>query len=77
MMDSADFIATLAEATFASSVAIGLVLLLRQPLRVRFGASIGYAAWFLVPAALVAVLIPAATVSVPVVYMPSIATAAS
>ena len=48
-MDSTELLATLADATLASSVAIGLVLLLRRPLRVRFGASIGYAAWLLVP----------------------------
>ena len=70
-MESTDIIATLAEATLASSVAIGLVLLLRRPLRARFGAAIGYAAWLLVPVALVAVLIPAASVQMPAVWMPA------
>lgn len=51
---------TLLEASLASSVAIVLVLLLRRPLRNAFGARVAYGAWGLVPASLVAVLLPAA-----------------
>lgn len=53
----------LLEATLASSAAIVLVLLLRRPLRRGFGARVAYGAWGLVPASLVAVLLPAAEVT--------------
>lgn len=69
-MDSTDIIATLAEATLASSAAIVMVLLLRRPLRIRYGAAISYAGWLLVPVALMAILLPAATVTMPVAWMP-------
>jgi TonB family protein len=52
---------TLMEATLASSAAIALVLALRWPLRKAFGARVAYGAWGLVPAAVIAVLLPAAT----------------
>ncbi|MGH8084306.1 MAG: TonB family protein [Lysobacter sp.] len=65
-MSAADVIATLVEAAIASSVAIVLVLLLRRPLRARFGTAIAYATWLLVPAALLAVLLPAAVAPAPV-----------
>jgi TonB family protein len=61
-MDSIEALSTLVEATLASSAAIAMVLLVRRPLRSRFGATVGYAAWGLVPAALAGVLLPAATV---------------
>lgn len=54
----------LSEATLAASVAMLLVLALRRPLRHAFGATVGYAAWALVPAAVLAVSLPAATVTV-------------
>jgi len=66
-MDPADLsglpalLVMLAEATLAGSAAVGLVLVLRRPLRHAFGATVAYAAWALVPAALVAVALPAAT----------------
>lgn len=50
----------LAEATLATSAAIVLVLLLRRPLRALSGAGAAYAAWGLVPAVLLASLLPAA-----------------
>lgn len=59
-MNVDDVVALLIEATLASSAAIALVLALRAPLRRRFGAATGYAAWWLVPAALLAVALPAA-----------------
>ena len=64
---------TLFEATLATSVAVLLVLALRRPLRAAFGARVAYGAWVLVPASLVAVLLPAAAVapgSHPVLAMP-------
>ncbi|WP_146908449.1 M56 family metallopeptidase [Arenimonas daejeonensis] len=55
-----DLIAWLLEATLAGSAAILAVLLLRRWLLPAFGASAAYAAWMLVPAALLATLLPAA-----------------
>lgn len=59
-MNAADVLALLAETTVAVSVAVVLVLLLRRPLREAFGAAVAYGAWLLVPAAILAVLLPAA-----------------
>ncbi len=61
----------LLEAAIASTVALLLVLLVRRRARARFGASVAYAAWLLVPIASIAVLLPAPaadTVSIPIVY---------
>lgn len=52
-------------ATWTGSVAMLLVMLLRRPLRRRFGAGIAYAAWALVPAAWLALLLPARVVTAP------------
>ena len=65
-MNMTDAVAVLVEGTLASSVAILLVLALRKPLRDRFGAAAGYAAWWLVPAAVLAVLLPAGVAPVEV-----------
>jgi TonB family protein len=59
-MESRDAIALLLQATLVGSAAIALVLFARQPLRRVFGARVAYAAWSLVPAALLALAIPAA-----------------
>lgn len=59
-MESREAIALLVQATLVGSAAIALVLLARQPLRRAFGARAAYAAWWLVPAALVALAIPSA-----------------
>jgi len=64
-MTAADLLSLLAEASLAASAAILLVLALRRPLRLGFGASVAYAAWGVVAAAIVAVLLPAATVTLP------------
>jgi TonB family protein len=61
MMELADLVQALYAGTFASSVAVMLVLLLRRPLRAAFGAGVAYAAWALVPVAAIAVFLPAAT----------------
>lgn len=60
-MTAADFIRVLVEATLAGSAAVLVVLLVRRPLRAAFGAGVAYAAWGLVPVALTAVMLPAAT----------------
>lgn len=61
-MTAHDLVGLLAETTLAGSAAVLLALLLRRPLRVRFGAGTAYGVWLLVPAATMAVLLPAATV---------------
>jgi beta-lactamase regulating signal transducer with metallopeptidase domain len=55
----------LIEATVAMSLGLLLVLGLRLPLRRAFGAAIGYAAWALVPLAMIAVLLPSAARTLP------------
>ena len=59
-MESREAIALIFQATLVGSAGIALVLLARQPLRRAFGARAAYAAWWLVPAALVALAIPSA-----------------
>ena len=56
--------AGLIEATLATTAALLLVLALRRPLRSFLGARIAYGLWGLVPAALLATLLPAASVPV-------------
>jgi len=56
--------AGLIEATLATTAALLLVLALRRPLRSFLGARIAYGLWGLVPAALLATLLPAANVPV-------------
>ena len=58
-MNSHDALGVLAEVTVSMSAAIVLVQLLRGSLRRWFGAAAGYAAWAVVPVAIVAVLLPA------------------
>lgn len=70
-MTTADLFPVLCETTVAGSAAILLVLALRHPLRRAFGAGIAYAAWALVPLAMLAVLLPAA--QSPVLIVPVIA----
>ncbi|MDQ3510196.1 MAG: M56 family metallopeptidase, partial [Pseudomonadota bacterium] len=61
-MDAADLVATLLETTIAGSAAVLLALALRRPLRRAFGSTIAYALWLLVPAAIIAVMLPATQV---------------
>lgn len=68
-MTSPDLLRVLAETSLASSAAIVLVLLVRRPLRRWFGASAAHAAWATVPAAVVAVMLPA----MPVAVLPRVA----
>jgi TonB family protein len=58
-MTAADLMNLVLETTLAVSVAIAIVLPLRRRLRRTFGPGVAYAAWALVPAALLAVLLPA------------------
>ncbi|WP_244244082.1 TonB family protein [Marilutibacter alkalisoli] len=58
-MNAADLIGLLLETTLAAGAAIVVVLLVRRSLRQVFGAGVAYAAWLMVPAVLVAVLLPA------------------
>lgn len=59
-MESREAIAMIFQATLVGSAAIALVLAGRKPLRRAFGARVAYAAWWLVPAALLALALPAA-----------------
>jgi bla regulator protein BlaR1 len=56
---SAELLQLLFETTLAASAGVALVLALRLPVRRGFGARAAYALWLLVPAALIAVLLPA------------------
>lgn len=58
-MNPAESLQALVQAALASSVAILLVLALRRLLRKAFGARLAYAAWALVPLAMLATLLPA------------------
>lgn len=74
---SDDVMKLLTEATFASSAAIAIVLVLRVPMRQLFGASVAYTLWGLIPLALIAVLIPARDVVVTTVIQPTTASASA
>ena len=63
-MTSADLMPLLVETTLSMSAAIGIVLLVRRPLRRWFGAGIGYSAWVLVPVSILAVHLPAKALTV-------------
>src|SRR5690606_23051403 len=69
-MTMADGWSLLIQTTMASSVAILVVNLLRRPLRTCFGARAAYCLWMLVPASVLAVLLPPAVT--PVVSMVSL-----
>ena len=56
---TADLLTLLWHATLASSIAMVLVLILRKPMRNRFGAHVAYSLWMLVPVAIGVALVPA------------------
>ena len=58
-MTAADVLPILLAATLAGSAALLLAMALRKPLRTVFGARVAYAGWWIVPAMLVASLLPA------------------
>ncbi len=62
-MTSTEILALLLKTTLASSAAVALVLILRQPLRYWLGASAAYLLWVLLPVVLLAVLLPAPQVA--------------
>ena len=64
-MNHADFLEAFGGAVLASSVAVVLAFLLSRLLRARFGAGVAYAVWWLVPASLLAVLLPAPVAELP------------
>ncbi len=61
-MASNELLQGLIEATLAGSAAVLLVLALRRPMRAAFGAQVAYALWLLPALAMLATLLPAATV---------------
>ncbi|MCE7033543.1 TonB family protein [Lysobacter sp. GX 14042] len=58
-MESAELLAWVVEGALATALATALVLLARRPVRRLFGARTAYGLWALVPAALLATLLPA------------------
>lgn len=62
-MSSTEILALLLKTTLASSAAVALALILRRPLRRWLGASAAYLLWLLLPATLLAVLLPAPRVA--------------
>lgn len=69
-MDAIELLRELGALTLAGSIAVLLVVLVSGPLRRRCGAGAAYALWWCVPLAMLAVLLPARTVEVPVAVMP-------
>src|SRR5262245_25158422 len=65
-----ELLRTLIELTIVSSGAVVIVLAVRRPLRRVFGARLGYAAWLLVPIAIVAALLPGVDANTPVLRIP-------
>src|SRR5689334_5860937 len=61
MAMTSEFLLTLGKANLAAAAAILAVILLRRPARAMFGARLAYLFWLVVPAAALAVLIPART----------------
>jgi bla regulator protein BlaR1 len=58
-MMGAEVFHVLADTTIAASIALAIIGLLRKPMRLAAGAQIAYWLWFLVPAMVAAVLLPA------------------
>jgi bla regulator protein BlaR1 len=70
-MSSVDLLNGFGSATLALTAAVALAFGLSRALRPRFGAGVAYAAWWLVPTALLAVLLPAPVAELPVAVMPT------
>ena len=62
---TSDLILFLAKANLALAAAVLLALVLRKPVRAAFGARSAYALWLIVPLSILALLIPARTVTLP------------
>jgi bla regulator protein blaR1 len=65
-----ELLRTLGQSTLASSVALLLILVLRKPMRARFGAHATYALWLLMPLAAAAALLPAPVTSMSMAVVP-------
>jgi len=63
---TSDLIFFLAKANLALAAAVVLVLVLRKPVRAAFGARSAYALWLVAPLSILALLIPARTITLPV-----------
>ncbi|PIB91883.1 M56 family metallopeptidase [Caulobacter sp. FWC2] len=62
---TSDLILFMAKANLALAAAVVLVLVLRKPVRAAFGARSAYALWLIVPLSILALLIPARTITLP------------
>lgn len=62
---TSDLILFLAKANLALAAAVLLVLVLRKPVRAAFGARSAYALWLVAPLSILALLVPARTVTLP------------
>lgn len=62
---TSDLILFLAKANLALAAAVLLVLVLRKPVRAAFGARSAYALWLVAPLSILALLIPARTITLP------------
>ncbi|MBO9544501.1 M56 family metallopeptidase [Caulobacter sp.] len=62
---TSELIPFLLKANLALAAAVLLVLFLRQPVRTTFGARSAYALWLVVPLSILALLIPARTITLP------------
>ena len=62
-MNATDLLSAILEATVAVTLALLLVLSVRKSLRCAFGATVAYKAWIMVPIAMVAVMLPAKTIT--------------
>ena len=72
---AADFLALLVRANLAIGAAVLLVLVLRRPVRGLFGARAAYGLWLVAPLAVVAVILPARTVTIPIAQLRPVAVA--
>ena len=62
---TSDLILFLAKANLALAAAVLLVLILRKPARAAFGARSAYALWLVAPLSILALLVPARTITAP------------
>jgi beta-lactamase regulating signal transducer with metallopeptidase domain len=65
---TSELLSVLGKMNLAAAAAVLAVILLRAPVRAMFGARLAYLVWLIVPAAALAVLIPARTVIVEAVF---------
>jgi beta-lactamase regulating signal transducer with metallopeptidase domain len=63
---TSDLILFLLEANLALAAAVLLILVLRKPVRAMFGARSAYALWLVAPLSILALLVPARTITLPV-----------